>query len=277
MGQSKSKKLYAVTKKDLVDDQDSLLELHRQNYPDSEIEERLCGKLSHAVADDSRPSDLIYRKSVVESLRDHGTESALLTLEVILRDQKSKLQEKKVVSSAIPKIEIECEEEFVSLLRNAIQSIKNRGEQTPRFETNDKAVGDVFEYQQKASDQLGRGEFDEALGTARKAAEAISADIYVLQGIEKESGKSPYNLKLQLRIEAIKPHISDLVYSHLKAIQVFGNVGTHHREDDQPILTSSTVKAVLSHLDELAILFKEFREDFTAQEVCNTNIKGNAK
>ena len=83
VGQSKSKKLYASTKENLLTDQESLLELHRQSYPDLEIEKGLCDELYRAVADDHRETNLIYRKSVVESLRDQGTASALPTLEAI--------------------------------------------------------------------------------------------------------------------------------------------------------------------------------------------------
>lgn len=166
VGSSKSKKLYAATKDSLIADRDSLLELHRQSYPDPAIEERLCGELYSAVAGDSRPFDLDYRKRFVESLRDHGSAAVLPTLEAILFEQIPQLQVKKVVSDAtqalMNKLELELEEEFVSLLHNAIQSIRNRSDEVPQFRTNDKAVGDVLEYQQKAMDQLGREEFDEA-------------------------------------------------------------------------------------------------------------------
>ncbi|GAB1232648.1 hypothetical protein UT4_11140 [Ferrigenium sp. UT4] len=255
-GQSKSKELYGAVKDSLVSDKFSLLELHKQNYPDSKIEELLCDELYRVVADDSWAYSLVYRKSVVESLRDHGTLLALPVLEALLYELTPKLQVQKVLSDAIPKIEIDCEEEFVNLLRAAIHSIKNRDKQPLQFGTNDKVVEDVLEYLQKAKDQLCREELDEALGTARKAAEAISADIYTRQNIIEAPGKT---LNLQQRIEAIKPYIPDLIYSHLKALQVFGNIGSHHRDENKPKPTDATVKAVLTQLEELLELFKNFR------------------
>ncbi len=266
VGQSKSKKLYLATNDSLLSDKFSLLELHRQSYPDSKIEELLCDELYRVTSDDGWEYGLIYRKSVVESLRDHGIATALPTLEAILYERVPKVAVTKLVSDAMPQNEIDglsalmlqCEEEFVTLLRNAILNIKKRGEEFLPIETN-KVASDLFEYLQKAKDQLSRGELDEALGTARKAAEAISADIYMSKGLEKSSGKSLADLKLQFRIEAIKPHISDLTYSHLKALQVFGNIGSHHRNEKESMPTDKTVKTVLSHLEELATLVTSVR------------------
>src|SRR5208282_4354963 len=75
-----SKALYLAIKSQLFSDRQALLELHQWGYSDPAIEIHLCEILYGLTTNDVEP----YRRLIAESLKNHGTQASLQTLNAIL-------------------------------------------------------------------------------------------------------------------------------------------------------------------------------------------------
>lgn len=153
IGESKSHDLLAASRATIFKDTWALLEIHKREFPDSEIQQALCDRLYLVANSDDNP----LRRCIVESLRDHGAADAIPTLEGMLFEQIASLKVKKCFARAIEgndfqsiqhllhTIETNSGGEFVSLLVNTIKSIEERSQVKPEYEPAHREMEADFE------------------------------------------------------------------------------------------------------------------------------------
>jgi hypothetical protein len=278
VGDTQNIQLYDAAKTQLHNDLSAMVQLHRRAFPRPEIEEQLLERLFAIAADNSNP----HRRSIVETLRDHGSCEAANALRAIAYDLiPSKFVADINADAVHSKDELSGDDlvrffkgnslrSFIELVESAIRMIKqrhqDRGNSQPPIPTlmsnNTEGTGEgainLVKHKERAIQYLNT-DSESSLNYSRKAAEAISKFVYRRAGLEKD-GRSAANMTLGELLLPLKQKkcLPDLVQVHLSTIQGLGNKGSHDQDSQTETVTSSHAKMALDHLEAVEKWFRAY-------------------
>jgi hypothetical protein len=127
---SGSSKLYAKVRDRLFNNDWTLLALYRARYPDTEIENTLCGRLYAVASNDAEPR----RRYIVDAMREVASEAVLPTLEAILFRLEPSAKVRKTFAASlgyVEALEASSRADFVKLVSLAIDEIRSRAGTAP--------------------------------------------------------------------------------------------------------------------------------------------------
>jgi hypothetical protein len=114
--------LYEKVRERLLKDHWTALTLYKSQYPDPEIEKKLCDRLYKIASDDAQP----LRRCIVDAMREVGSEAVLPTLEAILFDLEPSAIIRPSASDLLAGLEAKSRAEFLSSVALSIEDIKSR-------------------------------------------------------------------------------------------------------------------------------------------------------
>jgi hypothetical protein len=280
LAKSHSKELYAKTAKLLKTDLWALLILYKGRYPDAEIERTLIKKLYEVALKDGEPR----RSSIVEAMKEVGSEAVLPTLEAIAHDLEPGVKVGQAFGDTLGllgSLSANARYSFLQAVLVAIDEIKQRANLNPLSGDAIAVVEEVdigFDYASNASKF--RSDAEKYLGFApglvihyvRKGAEALAKDLYRHLGLEKD-GRPAKRMMLDELITAMnrgnKNPAPILLQVFLTTFQGFGNFSSHDQDGEERYLTNEIAGPVFELYCEALKLYASWRQENESQAANN--------
>jgi len=244
---SKDYDLYQIphTKAMTLGNVDALIKLLSAEIPDGEIEERLCADLERRIDG----NDPVWRKYIVEALRDFGSIECLELLEAIDYEFDPKFKTASIITKALDatstigvpedfrkwgaRITSEVDLAFGELVKEAIISVRDRNRpRPPKWSykpcSSTSVFSDARDYADKASSHL-NSDLGSALNNLRKATESLLKTLIKIRDIKPKKDKPIEQLELPELLSIIQTELRPPkpIFVQLETLQKQTTLGSH--------------------------------------------------
>lgn len=257
---TRSESLYRLSHDQIFRDEWALIDLYKGRYPDKQIEEHLINVLYQISSDDANPR----RSYIVQAMQSVGSIDILPDLEALLYDLAPTKSTKRVIADALfatsgPTLDstlanliAHARADFMSLLVNAIKSIRERGADEPdstsnvdsQESRNARIVTNSHTELEKAK-AIVNDDPTYALVCLRRGAEAMGKHLYRHLRHE-ERGKPASKMMLDELLKPIRESTTPEIFKIcMQALQPFGNYAAHDQDDGFHGLNSDVGNALI--------------------------------